>query len=77
MCWFRKKKEEPKPDWVTQSRKEVAEAQLYAASTHYSVMVALEEGNITPENWGDYEWNEYWWKKHQEAAWYTEHLESK
>jgi len=61
---------EVKPPWVQQSREEVAEAHIEAAGIHYSVMVALEEGTATPENWGSYEWNEYWWKKHLEGAWY-------
>lgn len=60
-----------KPDWVTQSRRKVAEEEIYAASIHYSVMVALEEGKVTPENWGSYEWNERWYRKHLEAAYYT------
>jgi len=38
-----------KPDWVTQSREEVALAEEYAASIHYAVMIALEEGKITPD----------------------------
>uniref|UniRef100_A0A6M3MAX8 Uncharacterized protein n=1 Tax=viral metagenome TaxID=1070528 RepID=A0A6M3MAX8_9ZZZZ len=48
MCLF-KKKPEVKPDWITQSREEVARAEEYAASIHYAVMIALEEGKITPD----------------------------
>lgn len=76
MCWLSelfKKKEEPRPDWVVQSREEVAEAELEAASTHYAWMIAIEEERMTPEEiaiGGNYERHEYWYQKHMEAAWY-------
>ena len=74
MCFF-KKKIEPKPDWITQSREEVAEAELEAASIHYTYMMLLEEGNTEYLDMGTAEKHEYWWIKHQEAAWYTTHPE--
>ena len=46
MCWLSnlfKEKEEPKPDWVTQSREEVAIEEEIAAGTHYSILVYYEE----------------------------------
>ena len=73
MCLF-KKKEEQKPEWVTQSREEVADEELYAASIHYAWMIAIEEGGMASFEiaiGGDYAHHEHWWIKHQEAAWYT------
>ena len=76
MCWFsdlfKKKKESIKPEWVTQSSEQVAGEELDAAGIHYSICVALEEGQIFPENWGSYEHNWHWYVKHCEAAWYTD-----
>ncbi|MBA7638113.1 hypothetical protein ES703_45765 [subsurface metagenome] len=31
MCWWFKKKEEPKPEWVTQSREQVADEEVWAS----------------------------------------------
>ena len=79
MCFW-KKKEEPKPDWVTQSREQVAVEEEYAAGIHYAWMIAIEEGSMTDEQiavGGNYEHHEHWWRKHQEAAFYTRHPEVK
>lgn len=73
MC-LRKLFKKEKPDWITQTTEEVAEAEEYAASIHYAWMTAIEEGRMTEEEisvGGDYEHHEYWWLKHLEAAWYT------
>jgi len=61
------------PDWITQSREEVADAELEAASIHYTYMSLVTENptQYPPNVYGDYAWHERWWKKHQEAAWYT------
>lgn len=61
---------EQKPDWVTQSREEVAEEELYAASIHLTYIELLK----TDPAWaiyGDTAWHERWLTKHTEAAWYT------
>lgn len=68
------KLEKKNPEWVTQTREQVADAELEAAAIHYSWMVGIEEGRITPEQQavgGDYAHHEHWWRKHQEAAYYT------
>jgi len=69
------------PSWITQSRDEVAEAELEAASIHYTYMelikkrdpyVVYEDANgkqVYP--YGNYAWHEYWWRKHTEAAWFV------
>lgn len=62
------------PGWITQTPEQVADAELEAASIHYTWMVGISEGWITPEQiaiGGDYQHHEYWWEKHTEAAWYT------
>jgi len=62
------------PSWVTQTKEEVADAELVAASIHYAWMVAIEEGRMTKEEiaiGGDYTHHEYWYRKHTEAAWFT------
>ena len=70
MCFRRKK--ESKPDWVTQSREEVAVAEEEAASTHYTYMMLIEDGTWPAESdVGNYAHHEYWWTKHMEAVWYT------
>ena len=77
--WFKgKPKEEEKPDWVTQSRKKVAEEEEYAASIHYAWMIAIEEERMNEEEiaiGGDYAHHEHWWLKHMEAAWYIRNSE--
>lgn len=80
MCNLFKKKEETKPDWITQSRKEVAKAEIVGAETHLAVLAYYEDhpelvASYEPW-WGSVEHNEYWALKHQEAAWYTEHPET-
>lgn len=72
MCFISKlfKKGEEKPDWVTQSREEVAEEEIYAASIHYTYMQFLEEGDMTYIDMGDWDWHDHWYRKHMEAAWY-------
>lgn len=77
MCWLSDlfKKQEMKPDWITQSREEVAEAERDAAATHYAWLIALEEGRMTVQEitiGGGIEHHTYWYQKHIEAAWYTE-----
>jgi len=61
------------PKWITQSRDEVADAELEAASIHYTYMtLVVEKPDEYPANiYGDYQWHERWWQKHQEAAWFT------
>jgi len=74
MCFW-KKKQEAKPDWITQTREEVAQAERDAAATHYTWMTLIENGTLPPgyeDIGGDYAHHEDWWKKHMEAAWYTE-----
>jgi hypothetical protein len=60
------------PNWITQSRDEVAEAELEAASIHLTYMSLVTENpeQYPPSVYGDYNWHEYWWRKHQEAAWF-------
>jgi len=75
--WLRGKPQE-KPDWVTQTRAEVAQAERDAAAIHYTWMTLIEDGTLPPgyeEIGGDYKHHEYWWIKHLEAAWYTENSE--
>jgi len=78
MCWWLFKKQpntEPaeKPDWVTQSAEEVAEAELEAAGIHltYMDLVVSNPSQYPPSVYGDYSWHEYWYIKHTEAAWYA------
>jgi len=61
------------PSWITQSRDEVAEAELDAASIHltYMHLVVEQPDEYPPSVYGDYDWHEYWLKKHQEAAWFA------
>jgi len=76
MC-FRKKvkiitEQSPLPDWFIHTRDEVAEIELYAASIHYTWMVAIEEGRMTEVEiaiGGDYPHHYKYWQTHQEAAW--------
>jgi len=77
MCWWLFKKQEEKPEWVTQSREQVARAEEEAASIHYTWMILIEDGTL-PSGYedigGDYEHHKYWWTKHQEAAWYVRNI---
>ena len=68
---------EPVPDWITQTREEVASEEEIAAGIHYAVLVYYEEhpeerDSLVPI-YGDEEWNQFWYQKHSEAAWYTTH----
>ena len=85
MCFWKKKPPiipieppEEKPDWVTQSREEVALEEEEAASIHYTYMILIEDGDY-PDNTalGSYEHHKYWWIKHQEAAWYIRNSKGK
>ncbi|GAI19366.1 unnamed protein product [marine sediment metagenome] len=79
MCFgpFKKKTEE-KPDWITQSRAEVAQDERDAAAIHYTYMQLIEDGTWPEDSIaGGYDHHEYWWIKHLEAAWYTENPEVK
>lgn len=62
------------PSWITQTRDEVADAELEAASIHYTWMTMIEDRTL-PDGYeqvgGDYAHHEYWWRKHQEAAWFA------
>ena len=75
MCFWNKKPEQ-KPDWITQSRKVVAQAERDAAAIHYTYMQLIEDGSY-PDNtsMGSYEHHKYWWQTHLEAAWYMENGE--
>lgn len=72
MCFWKKKEE--KPDWVTQTREQVADEEERAAETHLGVLAYYDDHPGLEESysqwWGDREWNEHWAQKHQEAAWY-------
>lgn len=82
MCFFKKKPEQPiepippeppkeKPDWVTQTREEVALEEEEAASIHYTYMELIAAGDYPNDTAaGSYDHHEYWWTKHQEAVWY-------
>lgn len=76
--WF-KKKEEGKPDWVTQSREKVADEEERAAETHIAVLAFYDDNPELEASysqwWGDREWQEHWAQTHQEAAWYIRHSE--
>ena len=62
---------EQKPDWMTQSREQVALEEEEAASIHYTYMELIADGSYPNDTAaGDYAHHEYWWTKHQEAAWY-------
>ncbi|MBA7522491.1 hypothetical protein ES705_14610 [subsurface metagenome] len=69
MCWFKKKKEKT-PDWIQHPREEVAQAEEEAASTHYTLMQLIEDGWQPGGAYGDWEFNNYWYQMHLEAAWY-------
>jgi len=86
MCWWLfKKKQNPepieKPDWVTQTREEVAQEEDYAAGIHYSIIVLIEEAETEAEKetlrarYGDEAWQDHWFKKHSESAWYIRNPE--
>lgn len=71
MCIFKKKS----PAWIIQTREDVAQAERDAAAIHYTWMQLIEDGTLPPgyeDIGGGYEHHEYWWRKHQEAAWYAE-----
>jgi len=74
MCWFKKK---PKPDWVTQTREQVAQEEELAAGLHLSLIEYLKETPDASPGYGTTEWNEYWAQKHQEASFYILHPEVK
>ena len=62
-----------KPEWVTQTAREVAEEEIHAAEIHYTYWHLIEEGDmslvrISVEH--DIEHHKYWHKKHLEAAWF-------
>ena len=61
------------PSWITQSREQVAEEELEAASIHYTYMSLVTEDpeHYPPDVYGDYAWHEHWYRKHTEAAWFT------
>ena len=62
---------EEKPDWVTQSREETALEEEEAASIHLTYMELIAAGDYPDDTAaGNYQHHEYWWTKHQEAAWY-------
>ena len=70
------------PEWIEFNRSDCADAELEAASIHTTYMRLIEEENPyvmykdANGNWvypfGDLDWHEYWYKRHSEAAWYTE-----
>ena len=76
MCFsLYKKKEILIPDWITQTRKVVAQAERDAAAIHYTWMILIEDGTLPvghEEIGGNYVHHEYWWRTHLEAAWYME-----
>ena len=75
MCFWKKKPAPvPKPEWVTQTERETAKAEIEAAETHYAWMRAIEDGQMTQaqiELGGDFAHHSYWYTKHLEAAYYT------
>ena len=75
MCRFSDSVTHPvTPDWITQTRDEVADAELDAAAIHYTWMELISDGQISVAEQkigGDYQHHEYWWKKHTEAAWFV------
>lgn len=77
MCWWIKKDKIPEgtPDWITHTKKEVAQAELEAASTHYSWMIGIVEGRITEAQQkvgGNYARHAEWYQWHMEAAYYCD-----
>lgn len=70
---------EPVPDWITQTREEVADEEERAAGIHYSLLVYYEEhpeerDELVPI-YGDEEWNWHWYQKHSEAAYFIRNPE--